>query len=58
MKVRQIGEVTPLRGVKNNPPLHAILQTPPSRGALSQDYWLVAKHVNKKNASKPRFFVD
>ena len=26
MKVRQIGEVTPLGGVKNIPPLHAILQ--------------------------------
>ena len=26
MKVRQIGEVNPLGGVKNNPPLHAILQ--------------------------------
>ena len=24
----QIGEVTPLGGVKNNPPLHAILQPP------------------------------
>ena len=23
-------------------------------GALSQDYWVVAKHVNKKNAGKPR----
>jgi len=23
-------------------------------GALSQDYWMVAKHVNKKNAGKPR----
>ena len=27
---------------------------PPSRGALSQDYWMVAKHENKKNAGKPR----
>ena len=30
------------------------LTTPPSRGALSQDYWMVAKHVNNKNAGKPR----
>ena len=27
---------------------------PPSRGALSQDYWMVAEHVNKKNAGRPR----
>ena len=27
---------------------------PPSRGALFQDYLMVAKHVNKKNAGKPR----
>ena len=27
---------------------------PPSRGALSQDYSMVAKHVNKKYAGKPR----
>ena len=26
---------------------------PPSWGALSQDYWMVAEHVNKKNAGKP-----
>ena len=26
---------------------------PPSQDALSQDYWMVAKHVNKKNAGKP-----
>ena len=50
----QVGEVTCLGGIKkNNPPLHAILTTPPSRGALSQDYWMVAKHVNKQNAGKP-----
>ena len=30
---------------------------PAIRGALSQDYWMVAKHVNKKNAGKPRFLV-
>ena len=23
-------------------------------GALSQDYWMVAKHINKKYAGKPR----
>ena len=23
-------------------------------GTLSQDYWMVAKHANKKNAGKPR----
>ena len=35
----QVGEVTCLGGIKkNNPPLHAILTIPPSRGALSQDY--------------------
>ena len=28
--------------------------TPPSRVALSQDYWMVAEYVNKKNAGKPR----
>ena len=27
---------------------------PPSRVALSQDYWMVVKHVNKKYAGKPR----
>ena len=27
---------------------------PPSRGALSQDYWMVVKHVNKKYAGKSR----
>ena len=31
--------------------------TPPSRGALSQDSWVIAKHINKKNASKPRVLV-
>ena len=34
----QVGEVTCLGGVKNNPSLHAYLTTPPSWGALSQDY--------------------
>ena len=35
----QVGEVTCLGGIKkNNLPLHAILTTPPSRGALSQAY--------------------
>ena len=28
--------------------------TPPPRVALSQDYWMVAEYVNKKNAGKPR----
>ena len=26
----------------------------PSQGALSQDYWMVAKDVNKRNAKQPR----
>ena len=35
----QVGEVTCLDGIKkNNFPLHAILTTLPSRGALSQAY--------------------
>ena len=29
-----------------------------TRGALCQDYWMVAKHVKKKNAGKPRFLGD
>ena len=29
------------------------LTTPPSQGALSDGYWMIAKHVNKKNAGKP-----
>ena len=33
------------------------LTTPPSRGTLYQDYWMAAKHVDKKNAGKPRFLV-
>ena len=32
------------------------LTTPASRGALSQDYWMVAKHV-KKNDGKPRILA-
>ena len=27
---------------------------PPSRGAHSQDYWMIGEHINKKNAGKPR----
>ena len=46
----------PLRwGKKNNPPLHVILQPRhPGMHVHFQDYWMVAKHVNKKNAGKPR----
>ena len=29
---------------------------PPSRGALCQDYWMVAKHVNKKKGRQTTFF--
>ena len=29
---------------------------PAIRGALSQDYWMVAKHVNKKNAGNHVFW--
>ena len=43
----QVGGVTCLGGLKKK------LTTLPSRGALSQDYWMVAKHVNKKNVGKP-----
>ena len=28
----------------------------PGRGALSQDYWMVAKHINKKFAGNPVFW--
>ena len=48
----QAGEVTRLRGVEKQPFFTCNLATPPSRGALSQDYWMVAKHENKKNAGK------
>ena len=44
----QVGEVTCLGGAKKYPSSTCNLTTPPSRGALSQDYWMVAKHVNKK----------
>ena len=30
--------------------------SPAIRGALSQDYWMVAKHVNKKNAGNRVFW--
>ena len=30
---------------------------PPSRDVLSQDYWMVAKHVNKNNADKPFVYI-
>ena len=43
----QVGEVTRLGEVKKWPSFTCNLTTPPSRGALSQDYWMVAKHVNK-----------
>ena len=47
-------QVTRLGWVKKQPYFTCNLTTPPSRGALSQDYWMVAKHVNEKNAGKPR----
>ena len=31
---------------------------PPSRGALCQDYWMVAKHVNKKKGRQTTCFSD
>ena len=34
------------------PPCKQALTTSPSRGALSRDYWVVAKHVNKTMAGK------
>ena len=46
----QLSEVARLGGVKK-------ITLHPSRGALFQDYWTVAKHVNKKNAGKPRVFA-
>ena len=53
----QAGEVTRLSGVEKQPFFTCNLATPPSRGALSQDYWMVAKHENKKNAGKPLVLV-
>ena len=50
----QVGEVTRLGEVKKLPSFTCNLTTPLSWGALSQDYWTVAKHVNRKNAGKPR----
>ena len=49
-----VGQVTSLSGVKKYSSITCNLSTPPSRGALSQDYWIVAKYVNKKSAGKPR----
>ena len=46
----------PLRWVKIKIPFSCNLTTPPSRGALSIDYWMVAKHVNKKNAANHVFW--
>ena len=50
----QVGGVIRLGGVEYWPSFTCNLTILPSRGALSQDYWMVAKHVNKKNAGKPR----
>ena len=44
-------EVTRLGGVKNNPPLHAILK--PRHPRVHFLNIVVAKHVNKKNTGKP-----
>ena len=44
----------PLRWGKTITLLYMQSYNPPSRGALSQDYWMVVKHVNKKYAGKPR----
>ena len=43
----------PLRWGKAITPLYMHSYNPAMPGALSQDYWMVAKHVNKKNAGKP-----
>ena len=53
----QVGKVTRLGWVKTITSFTCNLTTPPSRGALSQDYWMVARHVNRKNAGKPRVLV-
>ena len=44
----------PLRWGKKLTLLYMQSYNPSSRGALSQDYWMVAKHIDKKNAGKPR----
>ena len=50
----QVGKVTCLGGVKKISLLYMQSYNPAiPRGALSQDYWMIAKHVNKKNAGKP-----
>ena len=54
----QVGEVTCLGGVKKHPSFTCNLTTPPSRGALFQGYWMVAKHVNKKKCRQITCFGD
>ena len=44
----------PLRRGKKIIVLYMQSYSPPSRGALPRYYWMVAKHVNKKYAGKPR----
>ena len=43
--------------VKNNPPLHAILQPPPPQSAISQDYLNVAIHLNTKMLGNHVFWL-
>ena len=44
----------PLRRGKKITVLYMQSYSPPSRGARPRYYWMVAKHVNKKYAGKPR----
>ena len=55
---QQVGEVTRSGGVKKITFLYMYSYNPPSRGVLSQDYWMVARFVNKKNADKPRVLAS
>ena len=43
-------EVTHLGGIKKKPSFTCNLTTPPSWGALSEDYLMVVKHVTKSMA--------
>ena len=53
----RVPQVARLGGVKKKPSIICNTTIPPSRGALSQCYWMVAKHVNNKNPGKPRFLA-
>ena len=53
----QVGEVTRLGGVKQYPaPLHAISYNP-AIPECTISYWMVTKHINKKNAGKTGFLA-